>query len=221
MRRKAITANVILIAFEVTAYIIRQNGGFFEYYTVDSNLIAAAASMTFVICALKDRFPKWLRTFRYMATSMLLVTMFVVLLILCPMAGAKAPMLFHDSMLFQHLLCPLLSIYSFIYLESGCYENCNGKPENCVGESMGNGERKNVGKGIEKKDNILIVVPTVIYGLVIMTLNGLYLLDGPYPFVRVHDQSVLMTVFWIVAIAIGAYLLGFVTRKWYNRRLKA
>ena len=205
MRRKAITANVILIAFEVTAYIIRQNGGFFEYYTVDSNLIAAAASIAFVICAIKGDFPKWLRTFRYMATSMLLVTMFVVLLILCPMAGAKTPMLFHDSMLFQHLLCPLLSIYSFIYLESGCYE----KPENGVGKYVG------------KKDNILIVVPTLVYGLVIMTLNGLYLVDGPYPFVRVHDQSVLMTIFWIVVIAIGAYLLGFVTRKWYNRRLES
>ncbi len=46
----------------------------------------------------------------------------------------------------------------------------------------------------------LPVVVTLVYGLVMLYLNGIRKVDGPYPFFRVHHQSVMATVLWMVVL---------------------
>ena len=195
MVKKAVILNIAFIVFQIIALAIREDRGFFVYYTVDSNLIALASSVLFIVFAIRGRFPRWLVMFRYLACSMLLVTFFVVILVLVPMAGSGALWLFHGSMFFQHLICPVLSLVSFAVFESRCVDDRDG---------------------LNVKDNILIVVPTLIYGTVMLILNALDAVSGPYPFLMVHEQSPLMTALWVVVIAALAYITGAGVRKWYN-----
>ena len=44
------------------------------------------------------------------------------------------------------------------------------------------------------------VIVTLVYGLVMLYLNGIRKVDGPYPFFRVHYQSAMATVLWMVAL---------------------
>ena len=37
-------------------------------------------------------------------------------------------------------------------------------------------------------------------GLIMLYLNGIRKVDGPYPFFRVHNQSVLATVLWMIVL---------------------
>ena len=41
---------------------------------------------------------------------------------------------------------------------------------------------------------------TLVYGIVMMSLNGLGLFAGPYPFLQVRDQSVLASIGWTAGI---------------------
>ena len=52
----------------------------------------------------------------------------------------------------------------------------------------------------------LSLYPLLIPGLIMIFLNAVRVVDGPYPFFRVHDQSVPATVLWIFALmgVIGA-----------------
>ena len=41
---------------------------------------------------------------------------------------------------------------------------------------------------------------TLFYGLTMVALNAKRLVDGPYPFFRVHQQSVCRTILWMIAL---------------------
>lgn len=46
----------------------------------------------------------------------------------------------------------------------------------------------------------LPVVVTLVYGLIMLYLNWMRRVDGPYPFFRVHNQSAAATVIWTAAL---------------------
>ena len=52
------------------------------------------------------------------------------------------------------------------------------------------------------------VAATLIYGIVMMIINGLSIFTGPYPFLQVRDQSVIASVAWVVGILLGMTLLS-------------
>jgi ABC-type transport system involved in cytochrome c biogenesis permease subunit len=85
--------------------------------------------------------------------------------------------------LFLHLLCPLIAFLSFIFFESHDIENTL---RNCL-------------RGMYF---------TIIYAAILISLNIFKLVNGPYPFLKVYEQSVLMSVFWIIAIMGGILLLS-------------
>ena len=58
---------------------------------------------------------------------------------------------------------------------------------------------------MKKQDSIYAMIPTIIYGIVMYTMNFLRVYDGPYPFLRVHDQPWYMSVLWFLIIAGAAY----------------
>ena len=114
--------------------------------------------------------PVWVTVLRYLSTCMLLMTFFVTTCVLIPMGGDPKKLLWSGNGLYHHVLCPVLSSISYIFAE-------------------------------HHSDMIsLPVLATLAYGLLMLYLNGIRKVDGPYPFFRVHHQSVAATVLWMLAL---------------------
>ena len=191
----ALVSNLIIIILEVISFailIMRKGGitvGVLVYYTRLSNLLALIAGIFVVIFIFRNKegeLPKWLSLLRFITTIMLFVTFLISLFVLTPAVGSFYKMMIENQLKFHHLLCPLLSIVSFIFFEKG------GR--------------------LSVKDNFLATMPTLIYGIIMLILNGARVLDGPYPFLRVYNQPVWATVLWIAGIYLGTFLLGLILR---------
>ncbi|MBQ3392776.1 MAG: hypothetical protein IJG52_05105 [Lachnospiraceae bacterium] len=103
---------------------------------------------------------------------MLLMTLFVTTCVLIPMGGDPKTLLLSGSGLYLHLLCPVLGTASYLFAES------------------------HAGWGVW----FLPVAVTLVYGLTMILLNALRVFDGPYPFFRVHNQSIAATALWILVL---------------------
>lgn len=191
----ALVSNLIIIILEVISFaiLITRNGGItvgvLVYCTRLSNLLALIAGILVVIFIFRNKegeLPKWLSLLRFITTIMLFVTFLISLFVLTPAVGSFYKMMIENQLKFHHLLCPLLSIVSFIFFEKG------GR--------------------LSVKDNFLATMPTLIYGIIMLILNGARVLDGPYPFLRVYNQPVWATVLWIAGIYLGTFLLGLILR---------
>ena len=188
-------SNLLIIIFEVIsfAFLIRKNGGVttgvFIYYTRLSNLLALIAGILVLIFILRHKsgiLPKWLTILRYIATIMLSITFLISLFVLSPAVGSFYRMMIADQLKFHHLLCPLISIVSFIFFEKG--------------------------EKLSIKDNFLSTLPTLVYGIIMLILNAAYVLRGPYPFLLVYEQPVWATILWVIGIYSGTFLIGYVLR---------
>ena len=115
------------------------------------------------------------------AVSATTVTFLVVVLVLSWMYGDLWYILTAGSMLYTHTLCPLIALGTFIGFAP---------------------------KEFKKVDAIKATSFTVIYGLIAIILNVMRVMKGPYPFLYVYEQPVWVTVFWIVTIISGAYVLS-------------
>lgn len=117
---------------------------------------------------------------RYLSTCMLAMTFLISLCVLSPFGGGFKEMMLSDNKLYHHTLCPIISLASYVLWEPH-------------GGTW-----------------VAPVVVTTVYGLSMLYLNYLRRFDGPYPFFRVHDQSVLTSVLWtLVLIAlIGTLSIG-------------
>lgn len=191
----ALISNLLIVVLEVISFIIliNRNGGvtvgIVYFYTRLSNLLALIAGIFVFIFIIKNKsgeLPKWLSMLRYIATIMLFVTLLISLFVLTPAVGSFYRMMIENQLKFHHLLCPLISIISFIFFEKGGV--------------------------LTTKDNVLALIPTLVYGIVMMILNAARVVDGPYPFLRVHNQPVWATILWFVGIFFGAFLLGLIIR---------
>ena len=83
----------------------------------------------------------------------------------------------------MHVLCPIIALISFLLFEENSLENT-------------------------LKNNLRALYFTVIYALILISLNILKIVVGPYPFLKVYEQSVFVSVFWILGIFIGAFILA-------------
>ena len=193
--RKAIYCNALLVILEAAGMILsfmRKQDDWLCYYTHDSNAVAMAAGIIFLIYACRGKMPGWARWLRYISGGMLMVTFGVVIFVLCPMMSmqmglvkAYGYMLFDGSMLFQHLLCPVLSTMSFI-----CFEKYEFTAE----------------------DNVLMTLPTLGYGLIMVALNAAGIVDGPYPFFEIGKVSISVCIACMAGIMLLAYSSGFILR---------
>ena len=194
-----LTMNLAIIIFEIIGFVIvfKDNGfKLFEYYTQDSNLLLLVSSIMISIYMIKSlkgkkvKVPRWFSAFRLTAVLSVLVTFFTVVFFLMPTFGGPKEALIDGSMKYNHLLCPILATLSFIFYEK--YE-------------------------IKKYDNIKSLIFTVIYSVVLIILNILKVVDGPYPFLRVTSQSLVKSVCVSVAMLVGAiaisYLLVILNKK--------
>ncbi|MDD4291126.1 MAG: hypothetical protein PHX51_02650 [Clostridia bacterium] len=186
----AIAANVLIVLFEIIAFIMSFRASGWEaltYYTQDSNLLALFSCAIFTVFAaqtLKGKpLPQWVFMLRYMATCMLAVTFIVVIFVLIPMFGFDQALflLFGDSMLFMHTLCPIISVLSFVLLEP--QPRCR------------------------RSQIFVALIPSGMYAVIVIILNITRTMHGPYPFLYIYEQSAFMSVVWFVVIfAITALL---------------
>lgn len=198
-RKPIIIMNISIILLEIVGliYSIFEYGwGMFRFYTQDSNFFATASSIILLVFLFQKRsVPDWFVKMRYVAVLLLALTFTVTAFILAPMYGKDYMKMFTEgSKLYQHLLCPILFFISYFGLERKV-----PKEKKCINCGM---------------------IPTLVYGVLLVILNLLRVVDGPYPFLRVYDQPFYMTLLWWVIIlggallmAIGVWKLGVITQK--------
>ena len=118
--------------------------------------------------------------FRYLSVCMMTMTCLVVIFVLVPMSGDLKGELFSGTQFFYHLLCPIMTLLCYILWE----------------EHYGAWQLPALG--------------TTLYGFVMIYLNYAGKADGPYPFLRVRQQSKAVTAMWIGVMfaAITAIALG-------------
>lgn len=114
----------------------------------------------------------YVEVFRLMTVTMMCMTFFVTSFILVPMSGKIKELLFSGSGLYHHLIIPILTTASYIFAE----------------------DRASYG---------WIILPalfTLAYGLVMVHLNAIGKVDGPYPFFKVKKLGIKKTVIWMAAL---------------------
>lgn len=194
-RSVVIALNITIIILEVIGLImcVKNEGiNLLKYYTEDSNIIALISSILFVVYALRgnyEKLPKWLNILRLLSTTSLSLTFLVVLLVLAPnpSMGGYINMMFKGSMFIQHTLCPLLLFISYVFFE-----------------------KANI---TDRKDLVLSQTLTLLYAIILISLNALKVVDGPYPFLRIYSQSMIMSFIWVLCIIGGSYLASYLIAK--------
>lgn len=217
MNKKEITAvvlNGILIIVGILGMIrVVDHYGILAiiYYTVDSNIICLISSILFFVFMLIKKniteIPFFVMILRFMATVCLIITFIVVVAYIAP-AKLWVPngtyldnlkvVLLRDDMLYQHLLCPVICFVSFAFFE---------------------GDRR-----LNKKKTIWYgVVATLVYGITMIILNLLKIVDGPYPFFRVNEDpvvySLIMAFIILMSYIFGRFVL-LLNQKYSIRRIK-
>ncbi len=176
----AIAVNSIIIILELIGCcisIIGTRGSSLIYYTVLSNLLGLVSSCCYVVSALRGEIPRWVTMLRYCSAVCLTVTFLVVIFVLVPMAlpyGTAGDILYKGAQIYHHILCPILTFVSFVFLEGG-----------------------------EKLSAVHILIaaaPTLAYAVVTIILNLLKVIHGPYPFLHVYEQPWFMSVIWFTVI---------------------
>jgi hypothetical protein len=173
---------------ELTGLVLAsfENGwGQFVFYTQNSNYFLLAATLAHLYFLLKKQpVPKTVNRLKYIATCTTTVTLVVAVAVLLPMYKRPYITFLNGANLFQHTLCPILGVAALPLMDP-----------------------------VEKRDSILALIPTGLYALVMVPLNYFRVFDGPYPFLRVHNQPWYMSVLWLVAIFLVAFVIAVILRK--------
>lgn len=190
----ALVLNLAVIVFELIGFSLsfsRHGWQLFQFYTEDSNLLSCIACAAFSVCAVRCLHDgvmrsRSIRILRYASVCCVALTFLVVVAILAPAAcsygvnGYKV-MLLTDSMVYMHLICPVLSVFSFLVFETGPL--------------------------LTKKDVVFGLLPTVVYAVIVYTLNIVRVLEGPYMFFYVYRQPVYISVLWfLLLLAVSIFL---------------
>lgn len=182
----AFIINILIIILELFAFLVcYKESGFacFKYYTQDSNLFLMFTSLLYVISLLicDKKIPHFVSLLKYAATTSVVITFLTVVTILAPVMGGYKAMLLDGTMLIHHLICPIFGFVTFVFFEK---HNLNGL-----------------------KDALISMIFTCLYGIIAVTLNILKIMDGPYPFLKVYNQTILMSIFWLILMMGSSYLI--------------
>ncbi len=118
---------------------------------------------------------------RYLGAVMLLMTAGVTVFVLIPLGGDPKSLLLKGNGIYHHTLCPILYLVLYIFTES--------HPGSAAA--------------------LLPIAVTMIYGFIMLYLNYIGKVDGPYPFFRVRNQSVKATVIWFLVLLAVICILSY------------
>ena len=188
----SILANLAVFGMETVAIPLSWSGvreQMFLFYTELSNLFAMAVCLAVALCQLRalctgGEMPAWARTLKYVVTCCLMLTFLTVVFVLAPMYGpdGHSVMLLTSSMLYNHFLNPVLAFLSFTLLERD--------------------------PALPRRTVRYALVPTLLYGSVVLAANIAKVYKGPYPFLYVYEQPVWVSALWMVTILGGNALIA-------------
>ena len=179
-KKLALIINIIIIIVELLAFgkNLLVDHNIAIEYYTNDSNILALISSILFII-FYNKNKEFVKDIRFIATSCLTVTLLVVIFILSPMYEFNYKLLmFTDNFFILHTLAPILSIISYVALE----------------------DRSN--------KNYLCLAFTTLYAIIMIVLNVLNIVDGPYPFLRVNTQDILVSLLWGVIIIGGSYLIS-------------
>lgn len=187
-RNVNITINLLIIILEIIGFILVFNElgiTSLEYYTEDSNLLLLISSFIFLICLVKNKeLPSWFKSLRYCAIVSTTLTLIIVLTVLSWTTDLGLHhLLFGGSMLYHHTICPVLAIFAFM---------------------------------IEKYDELNVIHGlyfTIIYAIIMISLNILKIVEGPYPFLLIYNQPIIHSVIWTMVILAITYAIALILKK--------
>lgn len=199
----ALISNFIIIVLEIIGVVLsikRHSIYVFLFYTENTNYLALVISIIYCIgclIALKNNtnIAKWIHILRYMVTMCLTLTFVIVICILIPFKpNFWLFMLFQDSNLYQHLLCPVISVISFLFFESQIKLN--------------------------KKHIFYSLIPTIIYGVIFLVLNILKIIEGPYPFFYVYSMAWYSALLSLLGVATICFCIALLLYWIHNKIFK-
>ena len=190
-KKLALIISILIVILEIVAFgrSILVTRDFSLAYYTNDSNILALISSLLFI-AFYHKDSELVKDIRFVATACLTVTILVVIFVLCPMYNFNYKLfMFTDNFLIFHTIVPILSIFSYVALED------------------------------RSKKNYLCFFFTLIYSIILLGLNVLCLIEGPYPFLMVRNQSPLMTLLWGVILVGGSYGIG-ILLNYLNKKIK-
>ncbi len=185
----AILCNSVMIIFTcVGLYMSIQESDIFLHFTNDINILLLVSNIVYILTLLIKKDVAFIGLLlRYMATACL-VLIFIATFYLAStiettyVEGLKF-YLTNKSFLFFNLLNPIISVVSFTRFE---------------------GDRR-----LNKKKTIyLAMLPTLLYGIVLVILNLTNTVVGPYPFLMVNANTPLVSIICMIVILVLNYLIA-------------
>ena len=199
MNRSLRYIHIILIVLELIALahdFYAFGGGLFQYYTIDSNVLQMFVSAGILLCLRRGEekdacVPLYLQVLHLVCAVALTVTFLIAALVLAPQEGFAYYFL-SDVAPINHFLAPLLSVLTFLF---------SGKSGT-----------------LPRKAVLAPAAASLLYGDVLLVLNALRLTDGPYFFLRIHDEAPMTVFLWFVIIAALCLMLA-AAYMWLRGRL--
>lgn len=199
----SIIFNLIVVILEIYSISVsaRNKGwGLFRFYTDNSNILALISCFITLLFQLILLFktnyniPVWIGYLKYIATCCMSLTLFIVSFVLAPACGLNGIIIMftYNSMLYHHFICPVLVLISFLFFDKF---------------------------NLLFKSNFFALIPTCLYGIVILILNILKIVKGPYPFLFVYEFPWFVIMLFLIAVMGIAFLISWII--WlFNKKLK-
>lgn len=181
----ALGSNILLIVLAgLGLYFSIVDKNAFLYYSDNAGMFALSSSIIYVIVVLTKKEPNFLSlALRYVSTTCLVLTLVGTFYVATTTGENYLDSFVKGSHLFNNLLCPIVSFVSFTMFE---------------------GDRR-----LNKKKTIwYALIPTVIYGIIMLVCNVTNTFTGPYPFMMINDNPVYVTVIVFIVTIILNYVIG-------------
>lgn len=181
----ALGSNILLIVLaSLGLYFSIVDKNAFLYYSDNVGMFALSSSIIYVIIVLAKKEPNFLcLALRYVSTACLVLTLVGTFYVATTTGENYLDSFIKGSHLFNNLLCPIVSFVSFTMFE---------------------GDRR-----LNKKKTIwYALIPTVIYGIIMLVCNVSNTFTGPYSFMMINDNPVYVTVIVFVVTIILNYVIG-------------
>lgn len=181
----ALGSNILLIVLAgLGLYFSIVDKNAFLYYSDNAGMFALSSSIIYVIVVLTKKEPNFLSlALRYVSTACLVLTLVGTFYVATTTGENYLDSFIKGSHLFNNLLCPIVSFVSFTMFE---------------------GDRR-----LNKKKTIwYALIPTVIYGIIMLVCNVSNTFTGPYPFMMINDNPVYVTVIVFIVTIILNYVIG-------------
>lgn len=179
-RLLSLLLNLFVVAVELFSIPVcwqMMGAEMFTFYTQDFNILAMLACAVTAWYQLLGLFtgrplPLWVKRFKFVAASCLVMITGTVCLILAPLCGPGGyqELLLSAEMIANHLLNPLAAALSLLLFER--------RPR------------------LPLRTVWLACLPTLVYGAAVLALNIQQVIHGPYSFFYVYEQPPQTTAVW-------------------------